>query len=729
VAGRASIVGACETSVGKVREHNEDSHFIDVDRGIFAVCDGMGGHAAGEVASALAISVIRDHWSSEVTAQVADNWLDLGTPEARKQLIAAVQDGVVAAHDAIVGEAQRDKSKHGMGTTVVGALVVGGDVVFAHCGDSRAYIVRDAIAMQLTEDHTLLARLLAAGVDVDTSNEGARFKSMLTNALGIGHECKAATFVVPVATGDRFLLCSDGITEYLQEVEIGEILSSQPSPARAAQKLVELALARGGADNATALVVKVIEAGETARPAEQLARDTKIIASCPLWAKSTPQGQLRALRIALPREYAAGDRIPAQTLGDRVAWIVVEGEVELEHGAILGPGGLLYPEALVENRALPDKHGLGVAAKDVRVLALRADDFRELCADDTELGEQLIEALGLIFEQRGPARESTRAETVPVQSEDGYVRHTELGMAVQAEPIASTIAPTKGEPPRTKQTDPGMAATLPPLKHVAAPSLPRSVTPPRGRPSDPQMPALAPTMPSLHTLHRPTGDPAIGRSPTPPMGIPHRAPSPPLVPPPAIDDIARGPTDPHIVVPRTSTERRAPLAKPPALVKPRPQSPAAELSGAEADAQLDQVFSDLTTDNVDTKSRTTLKGPVFAEPLTAEEAATEITIEADAPPLQVRPPPSNRHTRPTIRVDDDEPEISIERYVELEVDTPMNAGYAIDDDGEPEITLTTHDSSPEVVVIQTHRPITANDAPHVAGTIDTSPKRAKRPND
>ena len=325
VAARASIVGACETSVGKVREHNEDSHFIDVGRGIFAVCDGMGGHAAGEVASALAVNVIRERWSSAQAAQVLESWLDLGTPEARKQLIEVAQSGVIAAHDAIVAEAQRDKSKHGMGTTVVGALIVGGDVVFAQCGDSRAYLVRDGIAMQLTEDHTLLARLLAAGVDVDTSAEGARFKSMLTNALGIGPECKVATFVVPVASGDRFLLCSDGVTEYVQEVEIGEVLTAQPSPARAAQKLVELALARGGADNATALVVKVIEAGETARPAEQLRRDTRVISACPLWAKSTPQGQLRALRIALPREYAAGDRIPAQTLGDRVAWIVVEG--------------------------------------------------------------------------------------------------------------------------------------------------------------------------------------------------------------------------------------------------------------------------------------------------------------------------------------------------------------------------------------------------------------------
>src|SRR5262249_14495385 len=301
------------------------------------VCDGMGGHAAGEVASALAVATIRGEWESDATQAIADRWLASGTPEARKQLISTIQNGVLHAHEAIIEEAQIDKTKGGMGTTLVGAMVVGGDIVFAQCGDSRAYLVRDGIAMQLTEDHTLLARLLAAGVDVDVSGDGSRFKSMLTNALGIGQECKVATFVVPVADGDRFLLCSDGITEYVEEAEIGEVLCKQPSPARAAQKLVEIALERGGGDNATALVLRVLEAGETSRPSELLRKENDAIETCALWAKVTPQQRLRALRIALPRTHATGDRVAALTLGDRVAWIVVEGEVEQE-GEMRGPG-------------------------------------------------------------------------------------------------------------------------------------------------------------------------------------------------------------------------------------------------------------------------------------------------------------------------------------------------------------------------------------------------------
>ena len=404
MAGRASIVGAAATHVGKVREHNEDAHFLDAELGLFLVCDGMGGHAAGEVASAVAIKTVRAKWSGGIAQDAADQWLEQGTADAKRQLVSAIRGGVIAAHDSIIKEAELDTAKAGMGTTLVGAMVVGGELVFAHAGDSRAYIVRDGIAMQLTEDHTLLSRLLAAGIDVDVSGEGARFRSMLTNALGIGQECKVSTFFVPLADGDRFLLCSDGISEYVQEHEVGEVLSKQPSPARAAQKLIDLALERGGGDNATAVVVRVLEAGETPLPAEQRKRDDLAIGLCELWsAKVTPQQRLRALRIAIQRDYQTGEKLPAHTLGDRVAWIIVEGEL-LQDGDPHGPGSLLYPESLVASSPMPDRESLAVALSDVRALAFRSDDFRELCEDDTELGEALLESLAASLASRKPVR-------------------------------------------------------------------------------------------------------------------------------------------------------------------------------------------------------------------------------------------------------------------------------------------------------------------------------------
>jgi PPM family protein phosphatase len=684
VAGRASIVGAAETSVGKVREHNEDAHFIDPDLGIFAVCDGMGGHAAGEVASGIAIQVVREHWGSDETLKAADVWLEQGTIEAKKALLAIINQGVCAAHDAIMAEATRDKTKGGMGTTIIGALVIGGDIVFAQSGDSRAYMVRDGIAMQLTEDHTLLARLLAAGVDVDTSNEGSRFKSMLTNALGIGTECKAATFVVPLADGDRFLLCSDGITEYVQEAEIGEVLTGQPSPARAAQRLVELALQRGGGDNATALVVRVLEAGETARPAEQLHRENKAINACPLWAKVTPQGRLRALRIALPRDHATDTKIPASTLGDRVAWIIVD-EVE-QDGVLRGPGSLLYPEALLKESQLPDKDSLAIAQSDVRALALRCDDFHEVCEDDAELGEVLLAALA--------AEIATRKTRPPIVAPRLVVGEHSAGLeTAPTDPNMRAVGPTPTSRMRTEPSHPPqVAATLPPVVKASSPGLGKKQTPATGKPTQPM------GVVGLATSATIPPTPMTGREATQP---------PPIVVKRGDDDPARGPTAP-IAVPRTST-KDGPIVAPRAPVKGGTAAERLIVPHNEANAAEDQL--DRALDNL--SGTTTAKGLPIARPpaplpLPApdDDESGEMTIEADEPP--------HRESAPRVVVkktrivgDSSEPEISIERLVELEVDEPMTTGERDEN------------SAPEIMILTPGRAITAEDSHLVAGSIDT----------
>ncbi len=462
VAGRASIVGAAVTHVGNVREHNEDAHYFDADLGLFVVCDGMGGHAAGEVAAAIAVATIKQKWIDADTCEVAEVWLQRGTAIAKKQLIEALRDGVIAAHNAIVAEGVRDPTKQGMGTTLVGAIVVGNELIFAHAGDSRAYIVRDGISMQLTEDHTLLQRLLAAGIDVDVSGDGARFRSMLTNALGIGQECKVSTFVVPLADGDRFMLCSDGISEYVPENEVGEVLVKQPSPARAAQKLVDLALERGGGDNATAIVMRVLEAGETPVPAEQRRRDDLSISLCELWTeKVSPQQRLRALRIAIPRDHVAGERLPAHTLGDRVAWIIVEGEVQID-GEIAGPGAFIYPESLIAGSAIPDKDGLAVAKTEVRAVAMRNDDFRELTEDDAELGEALLESLAQIIASRTPRAVRPKFNIDPYGK---TMQHAPTDPNIPALALGDTL------PPPTIHTL-GRAATPPAGTPVAVLDLP-----------------------------------------------------------------------------------------------------------------------------------------------------------------------------------------------------------------------------------------------------------------
>jgi len=399
---RASIVAAGATHVGNVRDHNEDAHVVDADDGIFIVCDGMGGHAAGEVASALGVRVAREHWLGPAVQKAATAWASSGTLEARRAILTAVKNGVMAAHRTICAQADEDHGKHGMGTTFTGVVVAGGDAVVAHAGDSRAYLVRGGIAVQLTEDHTLLARLIASGMPVLEGASNTRWKGVITNALGFGDDTKVITFLVPLSDGDKLLLCSDGVSEYVGEAEVGQVLATQPSPARAAQKLVDLALERGGEDNATALVIKVVEVGHTPVAAEQRRRDDDALARCPLLEPLSPQQRLRAVRIAVNRDFASGDLIAEASMGSRVAWIVLAGEI-VAGGVTAGPGTLLYPEALLGQGAPRRADALAVAVDDLRTLAIRGDDFLELAGEDPDLAEPMYAALARMIGAGKPA--------------------------------------------------------------------------------------------------------------------------------------------------------------------------------------------------------------------------------------------------------------------------------------------------------------------------------------
>jgi PPM family protein phosphatase len=390
-----SLVAAGVTDVGKVREHNEDAHSVDGDQGTFLVCDGMGGHAAGEVASALAVEIVRERWSSDEVRRAVRACAE-GVTGARRQLFRELRAGVLAAHERIVADSLADPRKRGMGTTFVGLQLAGGHAVLAHAGDSRGYLVRDGLAEQLTEDHTLLARLAAAGVDLG-GGDGSRWRGVLTNALGIGDYTRVATLALPIADGDRFLLCSDGVSEYASAEEIGAVLSSQASPASAAQQLVDLALDRGGADNATAVVVHVAVA--SALSAAVRRRDDETLARCRLLARLSAPQRLRALRIAVERELAEGAPLPAVTPDDRLAWIILDGEIA-RGSAVLGPGSLLYPESLLVDRPPIDGKSLGSTRTAVRALAIGRDDFSELTVDEPDLAEPLFQALAEILAPR-----------------------------------------------------------------------------------------------------------------------------------------------------------------------------------------------------------------------------------------------------------------------------------------------------------------------------------------
>jgi protein phosphatase len=232
------------TIVGRVRARNEDAYEIDERLELAVVCDGIGGHERGEVASALAVRTIIDHVAAAKPPQDQLAAADL--------LEEAIRHADAAVFTAGGGRLVRRR----MGTTAVVLWLVAEHALVAHVGDSRCYLLRCGSFRCLTTDHTLLAesrrQSLVIEHDDDTERRLAR---MLTRSIGQGRGCIADVSAYPLISGDRFLLCSDGLTGMLDDDEIASILASSRTPELAALGLTVAADARGGADNITAVVM------------------------------------------------------------------------------------------------------------------------------------------------------------------------------------------------------------------------------------------------------------------------------------------------------------------------------------------------------------------------------------------------------------------------------------------------------------------------------------------
>jgi PPM family protein phosphatase len=250
--GRPRLRAAIRTDVGAVREHNEDAAHADAARGLFIVADGVGGHAAGEVASAIAVDVVR-MTIEESQGRIAR--LAGAADRCRQDRIAALLgEAVQAAHHAVRRVARCEPDKHGMATTLDVVLVVGDEAYVAHVGDTRTYLIRGGQALQVTRDHTMAQAMVQAGQLTPEAARETSLRSVLVNALGTRPRVAVDLLYVPLCAGDQLLLSSDGCYDYFDIEEIAGRLTWN-DPVLAAAEMVEIAVARGGHDNATAVVV------------------------------------------------------------------------------------------------------------------------------------------------------------------------------------------------------------------------------------------------------------------------------------------------------------------------------------------------------------------------------------------------------------------------------------------------------------------------------------------
>jgi protein phosphatase len=239
--GALQVVGL--TDPGRERSRNEDSFLVltGPHLSLLAVADGMGGHAAGDVASSLAISVLERYWAG----------LDQSKPIPKAHFAGIVQNLVLEANRLIYSRAAADPSKLGMGTTLTVGLLGGRRLAIGHVGDSRAYLVLDKRLELLTEDHSLLEQMIQAGSVSPAEAEGHPQRHILTRALGTTPEVKVDLVERELPAHAALLLCTDGLTSLVRDDEILAVIHEHEDPKGAAAALIELANARGGSDNIT----------------------------------------------------------------------------------------------------------------------------------------------------------------------------------------------------------------------------------------------------------------------------------------------------------------------------------------------------------------------------------------------------------------------------------------------------------------------------------------------
>lgn len=386
------------TDVGRKRKHNEDSFLVDEELGLYVVADGMGGHAAGEVASAKAVEVIRQVVgdAQDLVRAYARNPEDF---ELRDRCQALVEKAIQQASAQIFAMAQADAARRGMGTTTVMILRAGQKGIVGHVGDSRAYLLRNGVAHQLTEDHTLVNAQLKQGLI--TKEEAARvsFGNVITRSVGYQESVQVDTLLTDLLPGDRFLLCSDGLSGYVKDDEWAKFLAAA-SPDELPGKLVQLANHRGGKDNVTAVVLSI--GGEAAAPEKaEVEAQMDVLRRIPLFKHLKYKELIQILSIVRTRRVEAGSAIIEEGGEGDELFVILRGKAEVFKGDVrvaqLGPGSHFGEMALIDNAP---RSATVRAADTTTLLGIDRPNFFGLMRRDSLLAVKLLWAFLQVLTER-----------------------------------------------------------------------------------------------------------------------------------------------------------------------------------------------------------------------------------------------------------------------------------------------------------------------------------------
>lgn len=375
------------THTGRVRDHNEDNFLVDSDLNLFVVCDGMGGHAGGEVASAISVRTIHEVVGSR--RDVIDNLArDPSNPSARDTLLGLLDRAITEASNRVYAAAQHDSTRKGMGTTCSALIVCGGRGFVGHVGDSRIYRLRGGSVEQLTDDHSLLNEMIRQGRA--KAGDSIPNQNAVTRAVGVRDSVEVDVEEIELRDGDRFLLCSDGLSGYLEnDAQIVDLLDDDDLEV-IAEACIEHALDGGGKDNITAILVDTLDtaASQQTRLDSRLA---EMIAVNPIFEHVTPSELASLAEIAERHGFEAGATIIEQGMSAESLCLIVKGSVGvigpeasvtvLETGSCFGAMSLLG--------AAPPDEGYE-ALEPTNLLVFRRDTLFEMLRERPELSAKVL---------------------------------------------------------------------------------------------------------------------------------------------------------------------------------------------------------------------------------------------------------------------------------------------------------------------------------------------------
>lgn len=398
---------AAATDQGKQRTHNEDNFLIDKKLQLFIVADGMGGHAAGEVASSITVHQVRD--AIYANRDLVDRF-KAGDPEVQAvELLQMLEHAIQDACGTVFNRAQSEPEKRGMGTTASVLLIAGSPGhlrgFIAHVGDSRIYLVRQGQSHQLTEDHSLQNELVRRGKikreEFDNSPY-KQFKNAVTRAVGVYASVEVDTFDFDILPGDRFLLCSDGMYFYIDEEGLPESLDGgdvQDIP----KTLIDHANRGGGHDNITTVVVRVGEAvdQEVDDRAHELSLKIEVLKSMQLFRYLSYKELVRVMNITETADFDTGEKVIREGEQGDAMYVVLTGQVRLHKGQVtvaeLEKGQHFGEMALVDRTV---RSLTGTATEPSRLIAIRRKDFYAIIKKEPTLSVKLLWSFVQVLAER-----------------------------------------------------------------------------------------------------------------------------------------------------------------------------------------------------------------------------------------------------------------------------------------------------------------------------------------